>query len=87
MQINLQPLVICAKTISDAWFQIIYHILERGYLQPIQKGSFEKEQIRYQFPSLAVFIERPWEDMVPEIPPHLGIPFPHKYGIYSRLFC
>ncbi len=76
MEINLQPLLIHAKTISEAWFQIIYHILDRSYIQPIQRGSFERVEIRYQLSSLVVFIEKPWEDMVPDIPSHLGIPSP-----------
>jgi len=46
------------------------------YTQPIQKGSFEKEQYRLQIPSLVLFIEEPWRDMVPEISPHYGIPAP-----------
>jgi thymidylate synthase len=86
MQINLQPLVIHAKTISEAWFQILYNILDRSYLQPIQRGSFEKEQVRYQLPSLTVFIEKPWEDMVPEIPPHLGIPSPTNMEFIEEYF-
>jgi len=71
----LKPLVINAKTISEAWFVILYEIVrnEHYYKQQIQKGSFEKEQYRLQIPSLTVFIEEPWRDMIPEIPPHCGI--------------
>jgi len=86
MQTNLQPLIIYAKTISDAWFQTIYNILDRSYIQSIQKGSFEKVEVRYQLPSLTVFIERPWEDMVPEIPPHLGIPSPTNMEYIEEYF-
>ncbi len=70
------PFCLHAKTISDAWFQLIYNIFDRSYTQKIQKGSFEKEQYRLQYPSIAVFIEHPSEDMVPVIPPALGIPSP-----------
>jgi len=87
MQIDLKPLLNCSKTISDAWFHIIYNILDRSYIQHIQKGSFEKEQIRYQLPGLSVFIERPWEDMVPEIPPHLGIPSPTSMEYIEDYFA
>ncbi len=70
------PFCLHAKTISDAWFQLIYNIFDRSYTQKIQKGSFEKEQYRLQYPAIAVFIEHPSEDMVPVIPPALGIPSP-----------
>ncbi len=70
------PFCLHAKSISDAWFQLIYNIFDRSYTQKIQKGSFEKEQYRLQYPSIAVYIEHPAEDMVPIIPPALGIPSP-----------
>lgn len=70
------PFCLHAKTISDAWFQLIYNIFDNSYQQKIQKGSFEKEQYRLQYPGLAVFIEHPDKDMVPVIPPALGIPTP-----------
>ena len=49
------PFCINAKTIADAWFQIIYNIFENSYTQKIQKGSFEKEQYRLQYPGLVDF--------------------------------
>lgn len=66
------------KSISDAWFQLVYDCLddEKVYIQKIQKGSFENEQTRRQFPSVAFSIEYPRLDMVPVIPPALGIPSP-----------
>jgi thymidylate synthase len=70
------PFCLQAKSISDAWFQLIYNIFDHSYNQKIQKGSFEKEQHRLQYPGIAVFIEHPSEDMVPVIPPALGIPSP-----------
>ncbi len=70
------PFFLQAKTISDAWFQLIYNIFDNSYTQKIQKGSFEKEQYRLQYPGLAVFIEHPDQDMIPMIPPALGIPVP-----------
>lgn len=70
------PYFLKAKTISDAWFQIIYNIFDYSYTQQIQKGSFEKEQYRLQYPGLAVFIEHPDQDIVPVIPHASGIPSP-----------
>ena len=70
------PFCLHAKTISDAWFQLIYNIFDHSYTQKIQKGSFENEQYRLQYPGMAVFIEHPGEDMIPVIPPALNIPSP-----------
>jgi thymidylate synthase len=70
------PFFLKAKTISDAWFQLIYNIFDNSYMQKIQKGSFEKEQYRLQYPGLAVYIEHPGEDMIPVMPPGLNIPAP-----------
>lgn len=72
----MNPLLIEAKTISDAWFQLIYNIFDKSYRQEIQKGSFEKEQYRLQYPSVTVYIEHPWLDMIPIMPSGLNIPAP-----------
>jgi len=72
----MTPFFLKAKTIPDAWFQLIYNLFDNAYSQNIQKGSFEKEQYRLQFPGIAVFIEHPHFDMIPTIPPALGIPTP-----------
>lgn len=72
----MNPFCLIAKTISDAWFQLIYNIFDRAYSQHIQKGSFENEQYRLQYPGIAVYIEHPSIDMVPIIPPGLAIPAP-----------
>ena len=73
---HMLPFCLSAKTISDAWFQLIYNLFDKTYSQKIQKGSFENEQYRLQYPGIAVFIEHPYYDMVPAIPPGLGIPSP-----------
>ncbi len=70
------PFFLTAKTISDAWFQLIYNLFDNAYAQKIQKGSFENEQYRLQYPGIAVYIEHPYYDMVPTIPPSSGIPAP-----------
>ncbi len=65
-----------AKTIPDAWFQLIYNLYDKGYRQDIQSGSFEKEQHRIQYSGAAIFIEYPWMDMWNFIPEGLNIPQP-----------
>lgn len=70
------PFFVIAKTISDAWFQLIYNLFDYAYSQEIQKGSFENEQYRLQYPGIAVYIEYPYYDMVPVMPPNSGIPAP-----------
>ncbi len=72
----MMPFCLIAKTISDAWFQLMYNLFDKAYAQNIQKGSFENEQYRLQYPGIAVYIEHPSSDMVPTIPPGLGIPAP-----------
>jgi thymidylate synthase len=76
-----------AKTISDAWFQLIYNIFDHSYTQKIQRGSFEREQSRRQYPGMAVFIERPYEDILPIIPPALGIPSPTTMDYIESYFA
>lgn len=79
VEIFLKPLIIEAKTISEAWFQIMYYMInnEHYYIQRIQQGSFANTEIfRLQIPSLTVFIEEPWRDIIPEIPIHYNIPNP-----------
>lgn len=71
-----EPFFLKAKTISDAWFQLIYNLFENAYEQKIQRGSFEHEQYRLQYPGIAVYIEHPYYDMVPVMPPGSNIPPP-----------
>ncbi len=72
----MKPIHINAKTISDAWFQLLWNIFDSSYKQTIQKGSFENEQYRLQYPGISVYIEHPDKDIVPVIPATLGIPAP-----------
>jgi thymidylate synthase len=81
------PFFLKAKTISDAWFQLIYNIFDNSYIQQIQKGSFEKEQYRLQYMGLAVFIEHPDQDMIPVIPPALGLPSPTTMDYIEDYFA
>ncbi len=81
------PFFLQAKTISDAWFQLIYNIFDHSYTQKIQRGSFEKEQYRLQYPGIAVYIEHPYEDMIPVIPQALGIPAPTTMDYINDYFA
>ncbi len=83
----MEPFFIKAKTISDAWFQLLYNIFDYGYIQKIQRGSFEKEQYRIQYPGIAVYIEHPYYDMVPQMPPNSGIPSPTSMEYIEDYFA
>lgn len=83
----MTPLFIKAKTISDAWFQLIYNIFDYGYIQKIQRGSFEKEQYRVQYPGIAVYIEHPYYDIVPQMPPGSGLPSPTSMEYIEDYFA
>jgi thymidylate synthase len=80
------PFFLKAKTISDGWFQLIYNIFDNAYSQMIQQGSFENEQYRLQYPGLAVYIEHPYFDMVPTMPPNSGIPAPTTMEYIEEYF-
>lgn len=82
----MEPFFIKAKTISDAWFQLIYNLFDHAYRQRIQRGSFEDVQYRLQYPGIAVFIERPWEDIIPVMPPGSGIPAPTSMDYVEDYF-
>jgi thymidylate synthase len=81
------PFCLIAKTISDAWFQLIFNLFDKAYSQDIQKGSFENEQYRLQYPGIAVYIEHPSADIVPTIPPGLGIPAPTTMEYIENYFA
>lgn len=83
----MEPFYLKAKTISDCWFQLIYNIFDHSYTQNIQRGSFEKEQYRLQYPGIAVYIEHPSIDIVPIIPPALGIPSPTSMEYIEDYFA
>ncbi len=83
----MKPIHIHAKTISDAWFQLLYNIFDGSYRQAIQKGSFENEQYRLQYPGASVYIEHPDMDMVPVIPAALNIPAPTTMEYIENYFA
>ncbi len=81
------PFFLHAKTIADAWFQLIYNIFDHSYMQKIQKGSFEEEQYRLQYSGIAVYIEHPGEDIVPIMPPGSGLPAPTSMEYIEDYFA
>ncbi|HTZ18598.1 MAG TPA: thymidylate synthase [Dissulfurispiraceae bacterium] len=83
----MEPLFLKAKTISDAWFQLIYNVFDHSYTQQIQRGSFEKEQYRLQYSGIGVYIEHPGVDIVPVIPPALGLPAPTSMEYIEDYFA
>jgi thymidylate synthase len=83
----MTPFTLNAKTIADAWFQLIYNIFDHSYEQKIQRGSFEREQYRLQYPGIAVFIEHPDLDMVPVMPPGSTIPSPTSMDYIEDYFA
>lgn len=75
-----------AKTISDAWFQILYNLDNpEVYKQMIEKGSFENESFRLQYPFLSVEIENPLIDMVPSVPEGIAPPSSQEY--IEQYYC
>lgn len=70
------PVFIHAVDLPDAWFQTLYALKKHGRFYRIQRGSFKGSR-RLQLPLLVVYVRQPWrEPLIPEIPPHLGIPAP-----------
>jgi len=83
----VKPIHINAKTISDAWFQLLWSIFDNSYRQNIQRGSFEKEQYRLQYPGASIYIEFPHQDIVPVIPTALSIPSPTTMKYIEHYFA
>lgn len=61
-----------AKTITEAWQQLLALAMDHGYRQDIQRGSFAGDAYRLQLPFVAGTIEYPLQDMIPMTRP--GIP-------------
>lgn len=57
-----------ASTIPEAKSILISNVISKGYIQKISRGSYEGEQIRYQYPMVCGRINNPLFDMVP-VPP------------------
>lgn len=69
-----------STTIPDAWFQCICRILDKGHKYVIDHGSYEGQE-RLEFDYTTVHIKYPGvRPLLPDIPPHLGIPNPVADG-------
>ena len=74
---NLKRKFIEAITLSDAWFQLLYGIIEEGREFKIDKGSYAGE-IRREYDWVDIHILQPWHrdtdglPLVPEMPESMG---------------
>ena len=65
-----------ATTLSDAWFQTLYRILDEGRVFTIDRGSYAGQK-RLEFDWITVQIQYPGRgDALPQIPEQYGIPNP-----------
>lgn len=72
----LNPVLVKATNLDDAWFQCLFKLQEEGRTYKIQRGSFEG-QLRLELDFILLEISHPWaEPMLPQIPAHLRIPQP-----------
>ena len=74
----MQPVVIKARDLPDAWFQCIYGIFEESGVHEyeVERGSFEGVK-RREFDLVVVHIAHPGtRPLIPDIPAGLGIPAP-----------
>lgn len=72
----LNPIILVARDLPDAWFQAIYNIFRYGRIYTIDRGSFEGQQ-RLEYDYVTIHIQNPsTRPLLPEIPAHLNIPNP-----------
>jgi thymidylate synthase len=77
----MRPTYIDATTISDAWFQAVYNIIDTGRRFTIDKGSYAG-QTRLEYDYAIINIHKPMmQDILPVMPPGCNIPAPvdHDY--------
>ena len=73
---DLELVFFVARDLTDAWFQCVYNILEKGRTYLIDRGSYEGQK-RLEFDYVTVHIKFPGtRPLLPDIPPTLGIPNP-----------
>ena len=69
-----------ARDLPDAWFMCVDKILDVGKEYIIERGSYEGQK-RLEFDYITVHIKYPGaRPLIPDIPPHLGIPNPVAEG-------
>ncbi len=78
---KLNPVMIKARDIPDAWFSCIYTLLDSsGFTYEIQHGSFVGDK-RIEFDNIEVYITHPQNrPLEPDIPVSYGIPNPVAPG-------
>lgn len=75
---------VSARDLPDAWFQCICRILDVGEKYQIDRGSYAG-QFRLEFDYITVHIKYPGQrPLLPDIPPHLGIPNPVAEGYLEQ---
>ena len=76
-----------ASGIPDAWFQAVSRVQEIGFRYVIQQGSFVG-QTRLEFDHVTIQITHPYAEpydlMLPDISPTLGIPNPVALGYVDQ---
>lgn len=76
----MNPVYIEATTLSDAWYQSLFKIIDQGRIFTIDKGSYEGQK-RLEFDFLTIRIKYPSiEPLLPQIENHYGIPNPVEDG-------
>ncbi len=83
----MNPVLINATDISDAWFQCVWNILEKGRRYEVQHGSFEGEtrlELDFAVIQISNAYHEPYDAMLPKIPAHLGIPDPVEAGYVEQ---
>ena len=64
------------RDLSDAWFQLVFNILDYGSVHTIDRGSYAGQK-RLEFDYVTVKINYPGtEPLLPQIPEQYGIPNP-----------
>ena len=80
----MNPVYIEARDLPDAWFQLVYAILDKGYKYKIDRGSYEG-QYRLEFDYVTVRIKHPGtRPLLPDIPASYGIPNPVEEGYLEQ---
>jgi len=71
----LNPVYIDAFDLDDAWFQCLSHVLEKGHVYTITRGSYEGQR-RLEFDFITVRVRKPEHQIIPIMPEGCGIPAP-----------
>ena len=73
-----------ATSLSDAWFQAVYSVVEYGEEFEINHGSYAGQR-RKELDYVTIHISYPGDrPLIPDIPPHYGIPNPTDMNYVER---